>query len=78
MNIGLGLDYSINDYYASVAAVIGWEGRFVHDLSKPVGMKQKMVDISRQSTWGWASATPLVAGIEQAYKFYLEGGFYEL
>jgi len=78
MNIGLGLDYSINEYYASAAAVIGWDGRFVHDLSKPVGMKQKMVDIGRQRTWGWASTTPLLAGIEKAYQFYLEGKGYEL
>jgi GDP-L-fucose synthase len=78
MNIGLGLDYSINEYYASAAAVIGWDGRFVHDLSKPVGMKQKLVDISWQRTWGWASATPLVDGIEKSYQFYLEGKGYEL
>jgi GDP-L-fucose synthase len=78
MNIGLGFDYSINEYYASTAIVIGWDGRFVHDLSKPVGMKQKLVDIGRQRTWGWASTTPLLAGIEKAYQFYLEGKGYEL
>jgi GDP-L-fucose synthase len=78
MNIGLGFDYSINDYYAAVASVIGWKGRFVHDLSKPVGMKQKLVDIARQRAWGWAPETPLVAGIEKAYQFYFEVLSHEL
>src|SRR6056297_3617469 len=38
-NIGLGHDHTINDYYATVADVIGWDGAFTHDLSKPTGMK---------------------------------------
>jgi GDP-L-fucose synthase len=72
MNIGLGHDYSINDYYAITAKVIGWSGRFIHDTSKPVGMKQKLVDISRQQNWGWMPEISLTAGIEKAYQFYLE------
>lgn len=72
MNIGLGNDFSINEYYSTVAEVIGWHGRFVHDLSKPVGMKQKLVDIHRQSAWGWAPSTALKAGIEKTYHYYLQ------
>lgn len=78
MNIGLGFDYSINEYYAAVASVIGWEGHFIHDLSKPVGMKQKLVDITRQSSWGWASVTPLLEGIDKVYQSYLLGEYHEL
>ena len=33
MNIGFGIDYSINHYYETVAEVIGWNGHFKHDLS---------------------------------------------
>jgi GDP-L-fucose synthase len=73
LNIGLGHDHSINDYYEIAAQVINWHGRFVHDTSKPVGMKQKLVDITRQRTWGWGAATSLQAGIQRAYEYYLEG-----
>ena len=73
MNIGLGHDHSINDYYAVAALVIGWQGKFVHDTSKPVGMKQKLVDINRQQKWGWMPSTPLQLGIQNAYQFYLKG-----
>ena len=72
MNIGLGHDYSINDYYSTAAEVIGWNGNFVHDITKPVGMKQKLVDISRQRRCGWRPSTSLQFGIKKAYLFYLE------
>jgi len=72
MNIGLGHDYSINDYYAEAAAVIGWQGHFVHDLSKPVGMKRKLVSVQKQSNWGWNASTPLRDGIAKTYQYYVE------
>jgi GDP-L-fucose synthase len=73
INIGLGHDHSINEYYAAAAQVIGWQGDFVHDTTKPVGMKQKLVDISRQREWRWMPSTSLQSGIEKTYQFYLEG-----
>lgn len=73
INIGLGHDHSINEYYEAAAQVIGWQGNFVHDTTKPVGMKQKLVDISRQRGWGWMPSTSLQSGIEKTYQFYLEG-----
>lgn len=72
MNVGLGYDHSINEYYTAAAGVIGWKGRFVHDLTKPVGMKQKMVDTVRLSAWGWTPQTTLEQGIRLAYRYYLE------
>ena len=71
MNIGLGHDFSINEYYAAAAQVIGWQGRFIHDITKPVGMKQKLVNIARQRAWGWMPSAPLSVGIENAYQYYL-------
>ncbi|MFN3207800.1 MAG: GDP-L-fucose synthase family protein [Roseovarius sp.] len=67
MNIGLGHDYSINEYYAEAARVIGWEGAFVHDLSRPTGMKQKLLDVSAQKDFGWEARTSLAEGIAQTY-----------
>lgn len=72
INVGLGHDQSINDYYAVAAQVIGWKGNFVHDITKPIGMRQKLVDISRQRAWGWMPATALKNGIGKAYQYYLK------
>lgn len=72
MNIGLGHDYTVNEYYVAAADVVGWRGRFVHDLSKPVGMARKLVDIRRQTAWGWKASHDLRTGLERTYHFYLE------
>jgi GDP-L-fucose synthase len=72
MNIGLGHDHTINEYYEQAAAIIGWQGHFVHDLSKPVGMKQKLVCVRRQADWGWSPSTSLHDGIAKTYHYYLE------
>ena len=72
MNIGVGRDHSINDYYETAARVIGWRGRFVHDLSRPVGMRQKLCAVDLQSEWGWQPQTGLTDGIAKTYAHYLE------
>lgn len=71
MNVGIGTDYSINEYYRMIADVVGYQGDFVHDLSKPSGMAQKLTDVSLATQWGWQSTTPVEAGIRQAYDFFL-------
>lgn len=72
MNVGLGHDYTINEYYEAVASVLGYKGNFVHDLSKPVGMTRKLVSTERQAAWGWSVQTSLREGIEKTYEFYLK------
>lgn len=72
MNVGLGEDFTVNEYYKIIAEVIGFDGEFNHNLSKPVGMKRKMVSISQQNQIGWKPKYNLINGIEETYKFYLE------
>ena len=72
INVGLGHDYSIEEYYSSVSSVIGFEGSFEYDLSKPVGMRQKLVDVSQVEIMGWQYKIKLLDGISSAYEFYKE------
>lgn len=72
MNVGLGHDNTINDYYQATADVLGYTGGFVHDLSKPVGMARKLVSVERQQTWGWTARHELREGIEKTYNYYLK------
>ncbi|TSP12404.1 GDP-L-fucose synthase family protein [Cupriavidus campinensis] len=71
LNIGLGRDYEVNEYYQAAAEVVGYSGRFVHDLSKPVGMSRKLVDIGRATELGWVAKTSLVDGLRATYDYYL-------
>lgn len=70
INVGLGFDYTINEYYQTIAKVIGFEGTFVHDLTKPVGMKQKLIDNSKLTQFGWKHSTSLEAGIEKTVDYF--------
>lgn len=72
MNVGLGRDYTINEYYEAAAAVMGYTGGFKHDLGKPVGMARKLVSVERQKAWGWNAQYTLREGIEKTYSYYLE------
>ncbi|MDI1254744.1 MAG: GDP-L-fucose synthase [Flavobacterium sp.] len=70
INVGLGFDYTINEYYQAIAKVIGYEGTFVHDLSKPIGMQQKLIDDSNLQQFGWQHQTSLEEGLQKTYEFY--------
>ena len=72
MNIGFGLDYSVNEFYETVAEVLGWKGSLERDLSMPVGMTQKLNAIDRQKEWGWKAQTSLKTGVKKTYQYFLE------
>jgi GDP-L-fucose synthase len=73
LNVGLGVDLSILDYYKAIAGVVGYSGRFVHDLTKPEGMAQKLVSTEKLEQWGWSATSTLEQGLTTTYQFYLEG-----
>ena len=43
MNIGAGQDHSVDEYYRMIADILGWQGRFEHDLTRPEGMQAKLI-----------------------------------
>lgn len=75
MNIGLGHDHAVNDYYEAAARAVGWQGDFTHDLLRPVGMQRKLVDVTRQTAWGWAPQRTLDEGMASAYAYLLQTPF---
>jgi GDP-L-fucose synthase len=72
MNVGIGDDCTIDEYYATVADVIGWRGTFRHDPSRPVGMRRKLTDVARLRAFGWTAPTDLRSGIARTYEYFLE------
>jgi GDP-L-fucose synthase len=70
MNVGLGSDHSILEYYEAVARAFDWNGRFRFDRSRPVGMRRKLSDVSLQGRWGWTAPTSLQDGITATIRFY--------
>ena len=71
LNVGVGEDNSVNTYYQAAAEVIGYRGSFAHDLTKPVGMLRKLLDVSKQKALGWQARTSLRDGLRATYEYYL-------
>lgn len=70
MNAGIGYDFTINEYYEIAANIIGYDGNFIHDLSKPEGMQRKLLDISLQTKFGFTPVHTLKEGIKKTYEWY--------
>ena len=68
----MGFDHTVNEYYKIIADTLGYKGKLEHDLSKPSGINQKLVDISKLKKLGWHHKTSLQEGIMKTYDFYLK------
>lgn len=72
VNVGLGQDWSINEYYNISSEVMDVRCDFEHDLTRPTGMAKKLVDISLLNKFGWTPKTSLRNGIKMTYEYYLK------
>ncbi len=70
INVGVGSDVTIKDLAALIAGVVGYDGGFVHDTSKPDGTPRKLMDSSRLSRLGWRPRISLEAGLASTYAWY--------
>ena len=71
LNIGMGRDYSVLEYYDQVSNVINLKCNYEYDLSKPVGMNQKLLDSSLINKLGWKPKFSLIDGIKATYNHFL-------
>ena len=72
MNVGVGKDCSVLDYYNIIAKSFEWEGSFNFDMTKPVGQKQKLVSLKKLNNFGWESKISLQNAINETINYYLE------
>jgi GDP-L-fucose synthase len=72
VNVGTGTDVTIAELAQTIARVVGWQGRFRYDPSKPDGMPRKLLDVSKLAALGWRATTPLEEGLKRAYAAYLD------
>ena len=72
INIGTGKDYSIKYYAKLIAKIILPNKKIIikYDLSKPSGVKRKVMDISLAKKYGWKSTISLKKAILSTYQSY--------
>lgn len=70
INVGTGADITIRELAELIADVVGYEGGFVFDASKPDGTPRKLMDVSLLAGLGWKARIDLRSGIERTYEWY--------
>jgi len=70
INIGTGVDHTIREISEAVAKEVGFSGKTLWDTAKPDGTPQKLLDISKAKSLGWAPKTQLKKGIALAVEDY--------
>jgi GDP-L-fucose synthase len=70
LNVGLGRDWTVREYYEKIAELIGYRGHFVYDTTKPAGMTRKLLDVSKVNALGWQAPTSLESGLAQTIAQY--------
>jgi GDP-L-fucose synthase len=70
INISGGESISIANLAALIGVIVGYQGEFRFDTSKPDGMPRKALDPGRIRAMGWRPSTPLNTGLKQTYVWY--------
>ena len=71
LNIGTGVDISIQELAEIIKKIVGFEGEFYFNTSKPDGTMVKLTDPSKLHTLGWKHEIGLEDGIRKMYEWYL-------
>jgi len=65
INVGTGIDIELNELAETIADVVGYNGRILHDTSKPDGMMKRRLDVSKINAMGWEAKTSLAEGLKK-------------
>ena len=71
-NIGMGIDITIGELAEIIKDIVGYNGKIIFDKTKPDGMPQKLLDITKLKEAGWSYKTELEAGLRITYQWYLD------
>ena len=72
VNIGTGMEYTIGELAEVIRSVVGYEGKIIHDTSKPDGVPKKLIDSSKLYAMGWKPEIPFEQGIRITYEEYVK------
>tara|TARA_B100000787_G_C16194961_1_gene300106 strand:+ start:908 stop:1837 length:930 start_codon:yes stop_codon:yes gene_type:complete len=71
INIGIGKDYTINEYAKKIMRVLNVKAKIKYDRSKPDGTPQKLLNISLAKKYGWKPKVTLEEGILKTYNAFI-------
>jgi len=71
-NVGTGTDVSIRELVELIMDVEDYHVELSFDPTKPDGMPQKLMDVSRLTQAGWTAKTSLRDGLVKTYDYFLK------
>lgn len=72
INCGSEREVTIRQLAETVAGVVGYDGQFVFDASKPNGTPRKVMDSSRLRAMGWEPKIDLADGIRSTVDWFVK------
>jgi GDP-L-fucose synthase len=72
INVGSGIDCTIEEIAHLVMETVGYQGQLTKDLTKPDGMPRKLMDASQLQKMGWTPKYGIKKGLQNAYQWFLE------
>ena len=72
INIGTGLDLTIEELSKKIAKSVGFDGEVSWDTNREDGTPQKVLDIKKISDLGWKPSISLEEGINLTVEWYLK------
>jgi GDP-L-fucose synthase len=72
VNVGSGKDIKIVDLTRLICRIVGFTGEITHDMTKPDGTPQKLMNADKMSSLGWTPRIGLEDGIRQVYEAFVE------
>ncbi len=70
INIGTGVDQTIQELAEIVSSAVGFKGEIRWDSTKPDGTMRKLMDVSKLNSLGWKAIITIQDGIKMVYKQY--------
>jgi GDP-L-fucose synthase len=68
INVGSNAEVTICELAELIAEIVGFEGKFIFDTSKPDGAPRKLLDSRRIHDLGWRPSMSLRDGLVSAYR----------
>jgi len=75
LNIGTGVDQSIQELALNIKKIVGFESKIRFDRTNADGTYKKLLDISRLRAFGFKPRYTLVGGIKMVYQHYISEEF---
>lgn len=72
INVGVGYDITIKNLAKKISKILQYDGKIIHDKSKPDGTFRKLLDNSKITKLGWSPSFDLDEGIQKTIKWFKE------